>query len=170
MSPVGMSKQEFHRPIPLDRIGTQGHDVTVEATRAECAALAVRMKLPAVHAVSCTFHLVRESRDVVAAHGVLRASITQTCVVSLEDFDTVVEEGFQLRFVPAGEEAEDIDPEAVDEVPFVGNRIDLGEAAAEQLGLALDPYPRSPGAEPPEIEVDVAPHPFAGLAGLRRLN
>ncbi len=161
---------EFSRPLTLDRIGPHGLDVTLDAEAAECAALAVRMNLPAVHAVSCTFHLIREGRDVVAARGTLCARITQTCVVSLEDFQSAVEETFQIRFVPLGDEIEDIDPEADDELPFEGNQIDLGEAAAEQLGLALDPYPRMPGAEMPESVADTEPHPFAALAGLRRLN
>jgi hypothetical protein len=78
---------EFHRPLSLDRIGPHGLDLTVEATQAECSALAVRMDLPAVLAVSCAFHLIREGRDVVCARGVLHARVTQTCVVSLDDFD-----------------------------------------------------------------------------------
>lgn len=158
---------ELRRPLSLDRIGPQGLDMTVEATPAECAALAERMKLPAVLALSCTFHLIREGRDAVLARGVLRAEVTQTCVVSLEDFDAPVEEVFQVRFVPSGEEADDIDPDSDDEIPFEGNQIDLGEAAAEQLGLALDPYPRMPGVEMPAAEDDPDPHPFAAL---RRLN
>jgi uncharacterized metal-binding protein YceD (DUF177 family) len=158
---------EFHRPLALDRIGPHGLDLTVEATADECAALAERMNLPAVLALSCAFHLVREGRDTVLARGALRATITQTCVISLDDFDAPVEEVFQVRFVPSGEETDDIDPESDDEIPFEGNVIDVGEAAAEQLGLALDPYPRMPGAEMPELEDDPEPHPFAAL---RRLN
>jgi uncharacterized metal-binding protein YceD (DUF177 family) len=158
---------EFHRPWSLDRIGPHGLDLTVEATPAECAALAVRMNLPAVLAVSCEFHLIREGRDVVLARGVLRARVTQTCVISLDDFDSPVEEVFQVRFVPSGDESDDIDPESDDEIPFEGNQIDLGEAAAEQLGLALDPYPRMPGVEMPAVEDEPEPHPFAAL---RRLN
>jgi uncharacterized metal-binding protein YceD (DUF177 family) len=158
---------EFHRPLLLDRIGADGADLTIEASPTECAALAVRMKLPAVLALSCAFHLIREGRDIVLARGVLRACITQTCVISLEDFDSTLQEVFQVRFVPSGEETEDIDPDSDDEIPFEGNSIDLGEAAAEQLGLALDPYPRMPGVEMPEIEEDPEPHPFAAL---RRLN
>ncbi len=161
---------EFHRPVSLDRIGPQGLTLAVEATPAECAALAIRMKLPAVQAVSCVFHLMREGRDTVLARGHLRAGITQTCVVSLEDFEAPLEETFQVRFVPSGEESDDIDPEADDEIPFEGNLIDLGEAAAEQLGLALDPYPRMPGATLGEAEAEAEPHPFAALSGLRRLN
>ena len=158
---------EFYRPLSLDRIGQLGLDLTVEANLAECSALAVRMNLPAVLAVSCTFHLIRESRDKILARGVLRAQVTQTCVISLEEFDAPLQEVFQVRFVPAGEEGDNIDPDSDDEIPFEGNLIDLGEAAAEQLGLALDPYPRMPGVEMPEIEDDPEPHPFAAL---RRLN
>ncbi len=158
---------ELHRPLSLARIGTLGLDMTVEAKPAECAALADRMNLPRVLALLCVFHLIRESRDKVLARGVLRATVTQICVVSLEEFDATIEDVFQVRFVPAGEESEDVDPESDDEIPFEGNMIDLGEAAAEQLGLALDPYPRMPGMEMPEIEEDPEPHPFAAL---RRLN
>lgn len=158
---------EFHRPLSLDRIGPQGLDMTVDATPAECSALGMRMKLPAVLEMSCTFHLIRESRDKILARGVLRARVTQTCVVSLEDFDAPVEEVFQVRFVPSGEETEDIDPDSDDEIPFEGNIIDLGEAASEQLGLALDPYPRMPGVEMPLVDEEPEPHPFAAL---RRLN
>jgi uncharacterized metal-binding protein YceD (DUF177 family) len=158
---------EFHRPVSLDRIGPQGLDLTVEANPAECSALAIRMKLPAVVALSCEFHLIRQGRDSVLARGTLRARVTQTCVVSLEEFDESMEEIFQVCFVPAGEESDDIDPESDDEIPYDRNQIDLGEAAAEQLGLALDPYPRLPGIEMPEVEDEPEPHPFAAL---RRLN
>ena len=158
---------ELHRPLSLDRIGPQGLDMVVEATPVECVALAERMKLPAVLALSCAFHLTREGRDIVLARGVLRARVTQTCVVSLDDFDALVEEMFQVRFVPSGQESDDIDPDSDDEIPFEGNQIDVGEAAAEQLGLALDPYPRMPGVEMPAAEDDPDAHPFAAL---RRLN
>lgn len=161
---------EFHRPTTLDRIGAHTFDLALTADAAECAALAVRMNLPAVHALSCVFHLVRESRDKVLALGHLRARVKQTCVVSLEDFETSLDESFQIRFVPAGEETTDDDPESVDEIPFEGNIIDLGEAAAEQLGLALDPYPRMAGAELDNPDADAEPHPFAALSGLRPLH
>jgi uncharacterized metal-binding protein YceD (DUF177 family) len=158
---------EFHRLVSLDRIGLLGLDITVEATAAECSALAERMKIPAVVALSCTFHLIRESRDKVLARGVLRAEVTQTCVITLDDFNAPTEEVFQIRFVPSGEDSDDIDPDSDDELPFDGNVIDLGEAAAEQLGLALDPYPRMPGVQMPPVEEEPDDHPFAAL---RRLN
>ena len=48
--------------------------------------------------------------------------------------------------------------------------LDLGEAAAEQLGLALDPYPRQPGAELAAAAEDDESSPFAVLAARRRAN
>ena len=65
-----------------------------------------------------------------------------------------------------------MDPEAEDEIPFASGVLDLGEAAAEQLGLALDPYPRQPGVALPELELELdgTPHPFAALAARRRTN
>jgi Large ribosomal RNA subunit accumulation protein YceD len=143
---------ELHRPVAVAEIGPSGLESMVEASLAECAALARRMGVPAVLSLFCEFHLARGVGGAVAARGRLVASVVQTCVVSLDDFETEVAEDFRVRFVPAGTESDNPDPEAEDEIPFAGAVIDLGEAAAEQLALALDPYPRKPGAELPENE------------------
>jgi hypothetical protein len=66
--------------------------------------------------------------------------------------------------VPAGTEREDPDPDLSDEIPYEAETIDLGEATAEQLGLALDPYPRIDGATVPTIDDDEDQSPFAILA------
>ncbi len=154
---------ELHRPVPADRVGSAGLAVTVEANDAECTALARRMQLPDVLALRCTFRLVRLTSDTVLAEGHLLAEVVQTCVVSLDDFTAMIDERFRVRFVPTGQESDDPDPEADDEIGYAGGALDLGEAAAEQLGLALDPYPRAPGAELPEIETEAEQHPFAAL-------
>lgn len=165
---------ELHRPLAVAQIGASGRTVTVEADAAECAALARRMGIPAIHALSCRFRLVAGEAGAVQAEGELRARLLQDCVVSLEPFESELVEPFRLRFVPAAEaadaEEEDapLDLEADDELPYHGGSIDLGEAVAEQLALALDPYPRKPGARLPD-EAEAAPEsPFAALARLRR--
>jgi len=93
---------ELTRPYPRDWIG-QGTMVLVEASAAERAALARRMGLPDIMHLACEFDLQRALGDVTPATGHLRARVMQTCVVSLEPFETLVEEAFSLRFVPAGE-------------------------------------------------------------------
>ncbi len=152
---------ELNRPVAIDRIGPRGLDVTVVANAAECAALAERMGIPAVQSLSCRFHVARVAADKFAAAGHLRARVVQTCVISLEEFAADVEERFRLRFVPVGQETDEIDPaDPEDEVAYAAGMLDLGEAAAEQLSLALDPYPRQPGSSLPEGEPDAIPHPF----------
>ena len=47
---------EFHRPLIIGRIGA-GHTETLVATDAECAALALRMGLPAIIALRCVYTL-----------------------------------------------------------------------------------------------------------------
>lgn len=153
---------ELRCVVPVDRIGAQGMDVVVEASAAERAALARRMGIPDVQSLVCRFRVTRCAAERFAASGHLSARVVQTCVITLDDFSAEVDEQFRLRFVPVGEEADDIDPEdPVDEVGYRDGVLDLGEAAAEQLGLALDPYPRRPGAALPEADADPAPpHPF----------
>ena len=126
-------RAEFSRRIPVGRIGAGGLKQEVEASAAECRALAQRLQLPAVAALTCRFRLSQPVAGQVAAEAELRAEVTQLCVVSLEPFEAVVGERFTLRFVPEGAEEDDIDPESPDEVGYAGDAIDLGEAAAEQL-------------------------------------
>ena len=63
-------------------------------------------------------------------------------------------------------ESDELDLEAEDEIPYEGTSIDLGEAASEQLALALDPFPRKPGAELPG---SVGPHESGAFAALAKL-
>jgi len=156
---------EFSRTVPLARI-SDGMRRAVEANEAERAAVAARLGLNAVRQLRCSFHLSPAEPGAVLATGKLRARVTQTCVISLEPFETEVAEDFRVRFVPAGTESDAIDVETDDEIPYEGTALDLGDAAVEQLALALEPFPRKPGAELPETPEE-ATGPFAALARLR---
>jgi uncharacterized metal-binding protein YceD (DUF177 family) len=158
---------EFSRPQRIDALPPAGLERRVEAKPGELEALARRMQVPAIEALTCDWHLSPVSRGRVIAQGKLSARLTQTCVVTLEEFATAVGERFTIHFVPLGEEQEDENPESPDELPYEGAMIDLGEATAEQLGLALDPYPRKPGAELPQTEVGEE-NPFASLRKLKK--
>ena len=182
-------RPEFSRPIRVSRIAPASGDSpasaieqTVVASGEECRALAGRLGVPAVGSLVCSFRMLPVGHGAVEAAGELRAELTRICVVSLEAFETTVVERFVVRFVPASRTqpaSDEIDPEAPDEIGYEGGQIDLGEAASEQLALALDPYPRMPGVarpgqavaetepEDPAADAD-APSPFAALAGKGR--
>ena len=161
---------ELSRPVSAENPPAA---VTVTATPAECAALAVRLHIPAVESMTCRFKLRARGTE-VDAEGELDAAVVQSCVVSLEPVALAVRERFALRFVPEGAEGADDEPETPDEIPYAGTRIDLGEAAAEQLALALDPYPRHPDAvlaaegDGPAEALGAAALPFGKLAALKR--
>ncbi|MBV9736127.1 MAG: DUF177 domain-containing protein [Acidisphaera sp.] len=160
---------ELRRPFAAARVPPQGEEVLVEASAAECAALAARMRIPAVLSLTCRFALAKGPAGSFPARGHLQARVVQVCVVTLDPFEAVVDEAFGVRFVPLGAETDDPDPEAEDEVAYAGGVLELGEAAAEQLALALDPYPRKPGAElPSQDDAPPIPGPLAGLAALKR--
>jgi hypothetical protein len=133
------------RPVSVAHLPPEGLDVTVTATSEECAALARDFGLPAISALSGQFRLTG-SADRAQVAGRVAASITQVCVVTLEPFDSVLEEDVTVAFAPgeAGAQpagADDDPPDAI-----VDGRIDLGALTAEFLALGLDPYPRKPGA------------------------
>lgn len=166
---------ELSRPVATDRIPGTGMTVDVISTGTERDAVAGRLELPQVRLLSCHYTLIRplagatrRREGEIVAEGHLRASVVRECVVTLELFDELIDDHFRVRFVPAGTESDDDDPEADDEIPYEGAAIDLGEATVEQLALTLDPYPRKPGAElPPEAsEIDLGP--FAALAKLSK--
>ncbi len=166
-------RSELHRPVLLERIGPDGLAIAVEATRAECDALAERLAMPAVERLLCHWVLRRAApAGTVEAEGRLEARVTQTCVVSADDFEADIAEAFSVRFVPSARASDDPDPESPDEIPYEGASLDLGEAAAEQLALALDPFPRAPGAMlPGQREVaDAKSNPFAALTARRAPN
>ncbi|MGH7049101.1 MAG: YceD family protein [Acetobacteraceae bacterium] len=138
----------------MTAIPPAGYQVDVTANAGERRALARRFELPSLAALSCTFALsrragarqagAREAGAITRAAGHLLARLTQLCRVTLEEFPTDVEERFVVLFVPGGSESASFDPAAPDEIPYTDGMIDLGEAAAEQLALALDPWPRKP--------------------------
>jgi len=111
--------------------------------------------------------------------GHVRARIGQTCVVTLEEIENDIDEPVDLVFVPPEQipemaalvdEAEDSDEEVPDPPEAIENGlIDLGRVATDALYLAVDPYPRKPGAVfEPVVEVaDPEDHPFAALKALK---
>ncbi|HXQ51965.1 MAG TPA: DUF177 domain-containing protein [Stellaceae bacterium] len=138
---------EFSRLVEVPR--ALGKDVTlaIAASPAECAALAQRFDLVSLDRLEAELRLERLAGELVRLTATLIADLAQSCVVTLEPIATRVEENFTLLYGTA-ETAREIvlDSEAETVEPYDGVRIDVGEAVAQQLSLALDPFPRAPGA------------------------
>jgi uncharacterized metal-binding protein YceD (DUF177 family) len=166
-----MSDLEFPRPFDVRQC--DGRTVTLTATTDECAALAARMDLVRIDRLVATLALRREAEAVVA-NGTLSADIVQSCAVSAEDLPVAINEPLVLRFVPAAaikvtDEEIEIDPNEPDEIDYSGSTIDLGEAVAQSLALAIDPFATGPEAEAARERLrSISDSPFAALAALQR--
>ena len=169
---------ELTRPIAVDALREHGADFTVEASEAERAALARRFAVLAIDSLSATFHAQPVGNGMVRLAGRLQALVHQACVVTLVDVPQSIDESFERLYSPA---AAAVEEEAGGEIeldvasddppdPLIDGTIDIGEVAAEQLALALDPYPRAPGAmfEAPADEGGAPASPFAALAKRRK--
>ncbi len=138
--------------------------------------LAGRFGISAIDAVRAQVKLTADG-PVVRADGRLTAAIIQACAISGEDFPVKIDEALHLRFVPetqiAAEPDEEIELSAddCDEIPYAGLTFDLGEAVAQSLALAIDPFAEGPLADKARAEHnlagDEASGPFAALAALR---
>jgi len=146
-------KPEFSRPVAADRVGRDGYQVTIEADPAERAALAARFGLVSLEALRARCRLRPVAGGMIELKADFDAEVTQLCVVTLEPFPARVADGFDQRYAldpqrfrPQGEDESMFDPEAEDPPEALEDGgIDLGEAVAQQLAVALDPFPRAPG-------------------------
>jgi uncharacterized metal-binding protein YceD (DUF177 family) len=167
---------EFSRPLRLGLVGPEGRREVLEADGAECAALARRLGISAVELLRAELLLRPDADGAVRVEGRLAATVVQTCVVTLEPVEQRIDEAVALRFLPEGREPQE-EPDETDELATRNGVADLGEAMAEQLALALDPYPRAPdavlsldtpaGTPVGTSETAAAEHPMAALAKLR---
>ncbi|PCD04015.1 hypothetical protein COC42_06805 [Sphingomonas spermidinifaciens] len=162
---------EFSRPLRLDQIGAGDHKQSIEADKAERAALARRFELISVDRIHADYAVRRDAAGVLAT-GRLTGAVVQACVATGAPVPATIDEPFTLRFLP---EPGDDAPEEVelgeadcDTMFYTGSAIDLGEAAAETLALALDPFPRARGADAALRDAGVVgeeeAQPLSGLA------
>lgn len=172
LPPSELTRMVKTRPLPAG-------PVIIEASEAERAALAARFGLGAIASLRAAIELEQKPRA-IRATGRLNAQIMQPCAVSGEDFPVTIDEPVDLRFVEehqhiASEDEElELEADDCDEIEFSGEMFDLGEAVAQTLGLAIDPYAEGPNADAARKAAGIVQEgeqdgPLAALlAGLKR--
>ena len=161
-----MSAPELSRIVDVRQ--AEGKHMTITASEAERVALALRLGIVRIDRLEAEVTLRRKDRDVSAA-GTLKARIVQLCAVSAEDLPVTISEPIAFRFVPAAtthapEIDIEIDTDDCDEIEYDGTHIDVGEAVAQSLALAIDPFLTGPAAEAARERLrDQSASPFAVL-------
>ncbi|MEZ5892112.1 MAG: DUF177 domain-containing protein [Parvularculaceae bacterium] len=156
---------ELSHEVAIADIGRNGRDVHLEANAETRARIALRLRTPSVERLQGDLH-AEATRDEVIVTGRIAADLIRECVASLEPMPEHVEEDFEIRFLrEAPETASDEDDWMAPEV-LESDRIDLGEILVQQLALAMDPFPRKPGAASLAEQYGGSGNvsPFAGLS------
>ncbi len=149
--------------------------ITISADNVDCARVAEGLDVEGLESLTADLEIA-PWLDGLEVKGVLHARATRTCGVSLEAFEEIVDEHVVLHFVPAGSPNAapppqgdvELDLEADDPPDSVaGDAVELASFLAEQLALALQPFPRKPGVEfqPPTMAGSMSP--FSALARLK---
>ncbi len=166
---------EFSRLFKRDEIGAVPQSVSVVATPEECAALAKRFDLIGVEALSGTAKLLLRNGQLIA-EGRFEAKVTQPCVVTGEPVRAALSEPLNVRFIDetAAPESDEIELsfDEYDDMALTGDAVDLGEAVAQSMALALPPFPRGPNAARRLREAGVVQEgeePRGAFAGLKDL-
>jgi uncharacterized metal-binding protein YceD (DUF177 family) len=161
---------EFSRLVAIAQLGAGPFRQRIEATAEEREKLSRRFDLVALDRLVAEVELRRQSADVVLLEANLEAEFEQCCAATLEPVHGTVEERFSLVYGPAPEAEPEIvigDDEPAFE-PLNGNSIDIGEAVAQELSLALPVFPRHPEAVIDEAGAEPLQGPFTALARLRK--
>ena len=169
--------EDFGKRLPLNQI-RDGERVELVASEGERQEIAQRLGLGSLERLEAHAALSRDKQK-VRATGRLKAALTQACVITGDPVVVRVDEPFDIIFLPQPEpgglpEEVELSEEDCDTVFHGGSGIDLGEAIADTLGLSLDPYPRSAGADAALKEAGILSEaeagPFAALAQLKSGN
>lgn len=160
-------------------IGDKRLSCTREATAEELIELARELDIRSCDSLRVSYAIEPAGAGRYTFAGTLEASVVQACVISLEPVPEHISEAFSIELGPPGsfdESAGDAGDREIlsmpDVEPIEGGEIDVGRIVFGIVSAALDPYPRSPGAEfdwvDPKVEADPdGASPFAALARLK---
>ena len=190
----------FSRPLDVASVSAKGLAVIVEPAPSDYPAIAAECGVPAVASLRVSYKVMPRAGGRFVVAGDLTARVTQTCVVSLESFESDLTGDIALTFAPTVETMDgwfdsdrrrrarrDDAPRATRRVveaplpplsddqpdlpdPIVDGKIDLGAIALEFLVLALDPYPKKPGVAFDSVVVGDDTPEATAFVGLAQLK
>ncbi|QTD57503.1 YceD family protein [Parasphingorhabdus cellanae] len=170
-----LPQPELSKIIKLSEIGSSALTGTIVADDEERQALAKRFDLPSIESITSEYRLAAKEHE-ISFTGTIQSSLHQACAISGQPFPVQIDEIFNIIFVekteiPASDEEIELAPEDCDVIEYDAAQIDLGEAIAQTLYLALDPYPRGPdadrAAEKNGLKSEEEAGPFGALAALK---
>lgn len=157
----------WSHPIAWSAAGTVDSRLLLQADVDVRARVARFLDLEGVGKLEATVS-ARAWLDGMELNGRVVATLTRLCGVSLETFEESVDAPLHIRLVPVGSANAPVEHDGqviidldADDPPDVveGGVVDIAACAVEALALALDPFPRKPGAvfKPPAETLPASP-------------
>ena len=192
-------KPELSRIINVAEIFSSSKpvDISIKAGPDELAALAKRFGLVDISSLEAEVRLsaiggATDRGDDVLAEAGLRATLTQTCSVTMDHINDKIDANFSQTFSSAPESLVDSGGESLENEgfsenselfdleastkdapePIIGGAIDLGEFISQELFLRINPFPRKKDVEFEWVnknneQAGNADSPFAKLSALK---
>lgn len=142
-------------PVRLSEVARGAMRVRLEPDAKVRAEIAKDLGLESLPALSGDL-LVKAWLDGAEIVGRFEGVVEQVCGITVEAFEQPVSGEIEVRVVPAGSPHApiesvggeiELDPEAADPPDVLeGDTFDLAAYLVEHLALAIDPFPRKPGA------------------------
>jgi uncharacterized metal-binding protein YceD (DUF177 family) len=173
-----MTPDVFSQMISINQLGSTPVQLVVAATPEQCGPLAARFGLAAIDKLSAHLSLLKDVQGVHVS-GTVHAKVQYFCRVTTEPFPASLSEPLSILYLQGVSEEDLPDPveaaladDPVEMLALDGDEIDVAVLCAETLGLALEPFPRGPGADAAlaqlgimtEEQAQIASSPFAILA------
>lgn len=176
--PENADPPPFTRAVDISGLH-EPQELRARASEAECAALARLLRLDRIEALSGRATAAPQGGGRFVLEGGFEAAVHPVCAVSLAPFRQELSGRFTRHYTvsappeppPGGGEIELGADDSMHPDVIAGGVLDFAAALTEELALALDPFPRAPGAvfQPPgETGADGAQSPFAVLARLKK--
>ncbi|GJL84945.1 MAG: hypothetical protein DHS20C02_07200 [Micavibrio sp.] len=156
---------EWSHLIDSEEVEAKPQKLSISADEEERGLLAKRLDVFSIDSLKAELTVVREKGSmVVHVKGVLKAQITQSCVVTTDPVISEIEESFKAWFadpeqavsfakarrdklIEAGQGELPILSEADDPEPIIEGQIDLGELVTQYLSLSINLYPHAEGVK-----------------------
>lgn len=159
----------FSKIVDLSRL-KEPQTFNLAAPPDALAAIAARLETPAVISLSGAV-VVTPTAEGAQVDGAVKAALRRECVVTLEPLDERIDETFSIRFARESDALAEIELDLEEDwtEPLLGEALDVADILVQQVALAMEPYPRKPGAAAPAA-LNPSPEqvsPFAVLKSLK---
>lgn len=173
----------FTAHFDLGAVPDRGTELAIKPSQSERAAIAEWLGIEGIDALTALVQLTHKGQDRYLYEASFEAEIVQACVITLDPVRSHISGSFRriFRLLPksaARRRKAVVEPPVVLDL-FGGDEdepellespvVDLAAALLEELTLALDPYPKSPGASFEATPLAAVPveSPFAVLEKLK---